>query len=143
MSSRLEDKVVLVTGAGTKGEGIGNGKAAAVQFAREGAKVFCSDLDEAAAQATADMIKEEGGVVEVCSVDITKVKDCKNAVETCLSRFGKLDHLYNNVGISLGAEIVDATEENWDTTFEVNAKGIFLMCRQAIPVMKEAKFGSI
>ena len=66
MSDRLKGKIIVVTGAGTKGEGIGNGKASAVQFAREGAQVLCSDLDEAAARTTADIIRDEGGIAEIC-----------------------------------------------------------------------------
>ena len=70
MRKRLEGKAIIVAGAGTKGEGLGNGKAAALQFGREGARVLCVDLDSAAAEATADMIRQEGGTAEVCAADV-------------------------------------------------------------------------
>lgn len=143
MKMRLENKAIIVVGAGTRGEGLGNGKAAALQFAREGAKVLCVDLDEMAAESTTNMIKNEGGEAEVCVADITNSKDCGRVIDLCLRRFKKINVLHNNVGIPSWAEIVDTKEEMWGTTFDVNVKGMFLMCQQAIPHMIEGGGGSI
>jgi len=143
MKRRLEDKVAIVVGAGTRGEEVGNGKAAAIQFAREGAKVLCVDCDEAAADATRDVIRSEGGQAETCIADIVNAKDCQVAVEMCLKHFRKLDVLHNNVGVGEGKEIVDATEEDWNKAFDINVKGMFLMCKYAIPKMIDGGGGSI
>jgi NAD(P)-dependent dehydrogenase (short-subunit alcohol dehydrogenase family) len=143
MRKRLEGKVAIVVGAGTEGEGIGNGKATAIQFAREGAKVLCVDLNESAAEVTANIIKNEGGQAEVCVADIVNSKDCERVVDRCLRYFKKLDVLHNNVGVPSQAEIVDTTEEAWSKTFDVNINGMFLMCKQAIPRMIEEGGGSI
>ena len=143
MRKRLEGKVAIVVGAGTEGEGIGNGKATAIQFAREGAKVLCVDLNESAAEVTANMIKNEGGQAEVCVADIVNSKDCERVVDRCLRYFKKLDVLHNNVGIPSLKEIVDISEEEWFKTFAVNVNGMFLMCKQAIPRMIEGGGGSI
>jgi NAD(P)-dependent dehydrogenase (short-subunit alcohol dehydrogenase family) len=143
MKRRLVDKAIIVVGAGTKGEGLGNGKATAIQFAREGAKVLCVDCDESAAEGTANMIKSEGGQAEVCAADIVKPSDCERVVDACLRHFKRLDVLHNNVGIPSLKEIVDTTEEAWSKTFDVNVNGMFLMCKQAIPQMIEDGGGSI
>ena len=143
MKKRLEDKAIIVVGAGTMGEGVGNGKAAAIQFAREGAKVLCVDRDESAAEITASIIRDEGGRAETCVADIVNPADCANAVETCLRHFRKLDVVHNNVGVAFGAEIVDTTEEDWVKTFDASVKGMFLMCKHAIPHMIEGGGGSI
>jgi NAD(P)-dependent dehydrogenase (short-subunit alcohol dehydrogenase family) len=143
VGKRLEGKAIIVAGAGTGGEGIGNGKAAAVQFAREGAKVLCVDRLESAAEATARMIWDEGGQAEFLAADVTMANHCEQAVEVCMKHFGKLDVLHNNVGIPSMAEITDVTEDAWTHTFDVNVKSMFLMCKSAIPKMKEGGGGAI
>ena len=143
MKRRLEDKAIIVVGAGTKGEGLGNGKAVAIQFAREGAKVLCVDRDKSAAEITANIIKNEGGQAEICVADIVNSKECERVVETCLRHFKKLNVLHNNVGVPTLKEIVETKEEVWGTTFDINVKGMFLMCQQAIPHMIEGGGGSI
>lgn len=143
MSDRLKGKTVIAVGAGTKGEGLGNGKATAIQFAREGANVFCVDQDESAAAATAKLIMDEGGTAISYSADITDSRDCGGAIAACLKAFGKVDVLHNNVGIPSACEIVDTSEETWNRIFEVNLKGTFLMCKLAIPVMIKGSGGSI
>ncbi len=143
MKRRLEDKVAIVVGASTRGEGVGNGKATAIQFSREGAKVLCVGRRESATDATRDTIRSEGGQAETCVADITNEKDCQRAVDTCIQHFGKLDVLHNNVGVAGGGEVVDTTEEVWDTTFDINVKGMFFMCKYAIPKMIEGGGGSI
>jgi NAD(P)-dependent dehydrogenase (short-subunit alcohol dehydrogenase family) len=143
MQNRLENKAIIVVGAGTKGGRIGNGKAVAIQFAREGAMVLCVDKDETAVQDTMKRIREEGGTAEVCVADIVNSTECKEVVGTCLGHFKKIDALHNNVGIPTMTEIIDTDEETWDNTFKINVKGMFLMCKYAIPHMIEGRGGSI
>jgi NAD(P)-dependent dehydrogenase (short-subunit alcohol dehydrogenase family) len=143
MAGRLEGKAAIVVGAGTRGDGVGNGKATAIQFAREGARVLCVDLDKKAAQQTADMIREEGGVGEAFEADAALSADCARVVNECLRRFGRIDILHNNVGIPTLTEIVDTSEEAWTKVFDLNVKGMFLMCKQAIPPMRQGGGGSI
>lgn len=140
---RLKGKAIIVMGAGTGGEGLGNGKAAAIQFAREGAMVLCVDRDQSAAEATAKVIIAEEGQAEVCTADWTNSEDCKRVVETCLKKFRKLDVLHNNVGIPGFAQIVETRREAWEKTFDVNITGMFLMCQNAIPHMIQGGGGSI
>lgn len=143
MQTRLENKAIIVVGAGTAGEGIGNGKAAAIQFAREGAMVLCVDKDESAVQTTAKLIQEEGGRAEICVADIVTAAECERAVDKCLEHFKKIDALHNNVGIPTMMEIVDTDEQTWDNAFKINVNGMFLMCKFAIPHMVEGGGGSI
>ena len=143
MQTRLENKAIIVVGAGTAGEGIGNGKAAAIQFAREGAMVLCVDKNESAAQDTAGLIREEGGTAEVCVADIVNATECEHVVGACLEHFEKIDALHNNVGIPTMMEIVDTDEETWNNAFKINVNGMFLMCKFAIPHMIEGGGGSI
>jgi NAD(P)-dependent dehydrogenase (short-subunit alcohol dehydrogenase family) len=143
MGKRLQDKAAIVVGAGTKGKGIGNGKATAIQFAREGARVICVDIDSEAAKETVDIIRTEGGVAEACVGDIMRSEDCTHFVDTCVEKYGKLDVLHNNVGVGSGMSIADAKDANWDEVFNVNAKGLFLICKHAIPYMINGGGGSI
>jgi NAD(P)-dependent dehydrogenase (short-subunit alcohol dehydrogenase family) len=143
MNKRLQDKAIVVVGAGTRGEGVGNGKAAAIQFAREGARVLCVDRDGSAAESTAKAIGDEGGCAHPIVADIVNAQDCERAVDACMERFGRVDVLHNNVGVVLGAEIVNTSEEDWDRTFDPNVKGMFMMCKRVIPHMIEQGGGSI
>ena len=143
MKKRLENRATIVVGAGTKGEGLGNGRAVAMQFAREGANVLCVDRDELSVDITADAIRKEGGSAEVCVADIINLNDCERVVDKCLTEFKKIDVLHNNVGIVTQKEIVKTTEEDWAKAFDVNLKGMFLMCKQVIPRMIEGGGGSI
>lgn len=143
MQKRLKNRAIIVVGAGTAGEGVGNGKAAAVQFSREGARVLCVDKDGTAAQETVNLIREEGGIAEMCVADITNAAECEHAVDACLEYFKHIHALHNNVGIPTMQEITDTDEKTWDHTFGVNVKGIFLMCKFAIPHMIESGGGSI
>jgi NAD(P)-dependent dehydrogenase (short-subunit alcohol dehydrogenase family) len=143
MTKRLEGKAIIVTGAGTKGEGLGNGKAAALQFAREGASVLCIDLDRSAAEETAALISKEGGMARVCIADATKAENCAMIVKECLAAFGKISVLHNNVGIAGLQDIVDLSEDAWTRVFDVNVKSMFLMCKEVIPHMIAAGGGSI
>jgi len=142
---RLKDKVAIVVGGGqTPGDSIGNGRATAILFAREGAKVLVVDRDEASAQETADMIRAEGGESFAAQADATREDDCRRFVDTCVSTFGRLDVLHNNVGIGTGDSSIELlSEEVWDRIYNVNAKTVFFACKFAIPVMRAQQSGVI
>ncbi|PKB63970.1 MAG: hypothetical protein BZY80_04795 [SAR202 cluster bacterium Io17-Chloro-G2] len=140
---RLEGKVAVVTGAGTSGEGVGNGKAAAVLFAREGAKVLLVDMAADRAEETRVMIEEEGGVASVFQADVTDGDECAAMAQAAVDRYGRLDILDNNVGISARGSVVDVTEEIWDRIMTVNVKTIYQASRACIPKMMETGGGAI
>jgi NAD(P)-dependent dehydrogenase (short-subunit alcohol dehydrogenase family) len=140
---RLEGKVALVTGAGSRGPGIGNGRATAVLFAREGAKVLLVDAFADRAEETLAMIEEEGGEASVFAADVTSDDDCKAMVEAAVERYGRLDVLDNNVGIPLRQTVVEVAEEDWDRVMAVNVKSIMLASKYAVPEMVRVGGGSI
>jgi NAD(P)-dependent dehydrogenase (short-subunit alcohol dehydrogenase family) len=140
---RLENKAAIVTGAGSRSAGIGNGRAAAILFAREGAKVLVVDNKASAADETLAAIKEEGGEAEVFIGDVTSVADCRAMVERAVSRWGRLDILDNNVGIEGQASVVSVTEEDWDRVMTVNVKSMMLTGKYAVPAMAAGGGGSI
>lgn len=142
---RLGGKVAIVVGAGqTPGETIGNGRATAVTFAREGASVLVVDRRRDSAEETTRMIVEAGGQAEACEVDATREADCRRMIDTCVERFGKLDVLHNNVGIGTGdASVMRVDEEAWDRIFAVNLKTVYLASKHALPVMRKQKSGVI
>lgn len=143
MAGRVQGKVALVTGAGSVGEGIGNGKAASIVYAREGAKVMLVDLNLAAAEGTKSIIDKEGGECFAYSGDVSKAADCRGIVEACISRYGRIDVLHNNVGIEIAGGLDETTEEAWDKTLAVNLTSMFLMCKQAVPHMVRQGGGAI
>ncbi len=142
---RLQDKVALIAGAGqTPGERIGNGRATALRFAREGARVMLLDRDRDAAADTAAAIASEGASAEVFEGDVSREQDCAAAVGACVERLGGLDVLHHNVGIGRGdgwAESIDF--EAWERIVRVNAGGALLMAKAALPVMRERGGGAI
>ncbi len=143
MVDRLKGKVALVFGAGSIGEGWGNGKAAAVAYAREGAKVACVDIDLGAAEATARHIEGEGNPAIACSADVTSYPEIEAAVARTMEAFGRIDILHNNVGINIPGGPVEATVESWDKVMDVNAKSVFLACKAVLPIMEEQGGGAI
>lgn len=143
MAGRLQGKVAVVTGAGTRGDGIGNGKACAILYAREGARVLAADIDVEAAQATAELIRAEGGECEPFRADVSRADDCRAMVEACIARFGGLHVLHNNVGITNSGGPVEYPEEQWDRMMNVNAKSMFLTAKYALPHMERQGGGSI
>jgi len=140
---RLGGKVAIVTGAGSRAEGVGNGRAASVLFAREGARVLLVDQDRAAAEATLAMIRAEGGDAVVFAADVTRSADCRAMVEEAVGRWGRLDILDNNVGIGGRATVVDVDEAAWDHLMRVNVTSMMLTCRHAIPAMARGGGGAI
>ena len=140
---RLEGKVAIVTGAGSSGEGIGNGKATSVMFAREGAKVLLVDAVGDRAEETLGMIREEGGEASVLEASVTSSEDCRRMVEVAVEKYGRLDILHNNVGISRRGTVLEISEEDWDYVMSVNVKSVVLASKYAIPRMIEAGGGCI
>jgi len=132
---RLEGKVAIVTGAGSSSEGIGNGKAASILFAREGAKVLLVDFQEDRARETLQMIQEEGGVASTLQGDMTKLEDCQRMADTAMERYGRVDILDNNVGIAGGGTVLEVSEEDWDRVMTVNLKSMMLASKATIPHM--------
>lgn len=144
VDGRVAGKVAIVTGAGSRADGIGNGRAASVLLARNGAKVTLVDQNEAWAGRTKTMIEDEGGTCRVVLADVTKPEDCARIVAETVREWGRLDVLVNNVGISgpRGTAVeVDLAE--WDQALRVNITSMMLMARFAIPEMAKAGGGSI
>lgn len=142
---RLKDRVAVVVGGGqTTGETIGNGRATAIRFAREGATVLVVDRDIDSAEETVRIIEAEGGSPSALAADVTRERDCVAIVTECLSRFGRVDVLHNNVGRSEGdAATIELKEENWLALMDVNLKSVFLTCKHVLPVMRKQKSGVI
>jgi NAD(P)-dependent dehydrogenase (short-subunit alcohol dehydrogenase family) len=143
MTKRLQDKVVAVFGAGSSGDGWSNGKAAAVLYARHGARVFAIDIQPDAAAATAATICEEGGISVAAQADVTQSNDIKRVVDDMLDRWGRIDVLHNNVGITEMSDPVSATEENWRRVMDVNMTSVFLTCKHVLPHMLNQRSGAI
>jgi NAD(P)-dependent dehydrogenase (short-subunit alcohol dehydrogenase family) len=143
MVDRLKGKVALVVGAGSIGPGWGNGKATAVTFAREGARVFCADINPTAAEETAGIIRSEGGEAVAYRADVSKAADVTAMVEACASAYGCIDVLDNNVGVAEVGGVVEVSESDWDRVFAVNLKSAYLTMKQTIPLMVRQGGGSI
>ncbi len=141
--NRMQDKVVLVFGAGSVGPGFGNGKAAAVAYAREGGKVVCVDVDLEAAKNTVEVIESEGGTALALSADVTQSTQIASVVEQTMNRFGRIDVLHNNVGINLPGGAAEATEESWRKVMDVNLTSAFLTCKAVLPIMERQGNGAI
>jgi NAD(P)-dependent dehydrogenase (short-subunit alcohol dehydrogenase family) len=143
MAGRLKDRVALVVGAGSSGPGWGNGKATAVLFAREGAKVFAADINAAAAEETRAIVAGEGGEATAHRADVSKSAQVKAMVDACLARYGRIDVLQNNVGVvSLGGP-VETDEKDWDRVHDVNLKSFYLACKYVLPAMERQGRGAI
>ncbi|MCC7081165.1 MAG: SDR family oxidoreductase [Burkholderiales bacterium] len=144
---RLANKVAMVVGAGqSPGETLGNGRATALLFAREGAKVLAVDRDIAAAEQTTALIRQVGGEAEAFEADVVSEEALRLALADCIGRWGRLDVLHNNVGISVAggdATPTEITEEAFDRIMAVNLRGIVLACKHALPVMRKQRCGSI
>ena len=138
MTGRLQNKVALVTGAGCVGPGWGNGRATAVLFAREGAKVFAVDRDAASLRETA-----EKAAVKTHICVVTDGLSVKAMVQSCLDEWGRVDILVNNVGGSAPGGPVEMSEELWDAQVDHNLKSVFLACKHVLPVMERQAGGVI
>jgi NAD(P)-dependent dehydrogenase (short-subunit alcohol dehydrogenase family) len=146
----LKGKVAIVTGAGSVPGAqdrppIGNGRAAAIVYAREGAKVVAVDIDMGSAEETKELILKEGGTCSVFRGDVSLRQDCRSMAEQCLKTYDRIDILHNNVGIiqRKPAGILEADEEDWDRVMNVNVKSIFNTCRAVVPTMIKQREGCI
>ncbi|MGH6679532.1 MAG: SDR family NAD(P)-dependent oxidoreductase, partial [Bradyrhizobium sp.] len=144
---RLKDRIAIVVGAGqSPGEGMGNGRATALTFAREGAKVLCVDRNAASAQETADMIAAKGGTAAAFKADVTKDAEIKAMVTEAHRNWGRIDILHNNVGVSLSAgdaELLAISEEAFDRCVAINLKSCILAAKHVIPIMRQQAGGAI
>jgi NAD(P)-dependent dehydrogenase (short-subunit alcohol dehydrogenase family) len=147
MASRLANKVAMVVGAGqSPGETLGNGRATALLFATEGATVLAVDRDIASAEQTVALIRGEGGDAQAFEADVTNEEALRLAIAECVSRWGRLDVLHNNVGISVAggdASPTEITEEAFDRIMAVNLRGVVMACKHALPVMRKQGSGVI
>ncbi len=143
--TRLSGKVAIVTGAGATGSGdfVGIGQAISILFARQGAKVLLVDRDERNAETTLAMIREEGGEASIFAGDVTSDDEMREMADAAKSRFGNINVLINNVGISGPGSVTDLDVDFWDTVMDVNLKSVMLCSRYSIPQMIEDGGGSI
>jgi NAD(P)-dependent dehydrogenase (short-subunit alcohol dehydrogenase family) len=143
MSARLSGKIAIVTGAGSRGPGLGNGKAASVLFAREGARVLCVDQVLARAEETAGVIRAEGGQAAALAADVTRAADCAAMVAEAEKRWGGLDILHNNVGIESRKDLLETEEIEWDRVMAVDLKSMLLATKAAVPAMLKRGGGAV
>jgi NAD(P)-dependent dehydrogenase (short-subunit alcohol dehydrogenase family) len=141
---RLDGKVALVTGAGSRADGIGNGRAASILLARAGAKVALLDATPAWAEATAQLIRDEGGTCLTLQADVTEPEQCSAAVAATVEAWGRLDALVNNVGVGgPPGNAVDVDIDAWDRAMRINVTSMMLMAKYAIPEMWKLGAGAI
>jgi len=143
MTGRLQDKVAIITGAGSVGPGWGNGRATAVRFAEEGAKIFAVDRNPESLEETITRVKAAGGEIETQLCDVTVSAAVARAAAACQARFGRIDVLVNNVGGSAAGGPVEMSEEVWDAQVDSNLKSVFLTCKHVLPIMERQKSGAV
>jgi NAD(P)-dependent dehydrogenase (short-subunit alcohol dehydrogenase family) len=139
----LAGRRALITGAGSVGPGWGNGRATAVIFAREGARVYLIDRDPAAVEVTARQIADEGGLAVTQVADVTSETDIAGFVDACAGEFGGVDILVNNVGGSRPGGVAELSVADWQAQLDVNLSSVFVACKHVVPVMAAAGGGSI
>lgn len=143
MANRLEGKIAIVTGAGSRGPGLGNGKATALLFAREGARVLCVDAVKDRAAETVAQIRADGGEAAPFVADVTRAPECRAMVRAAVDQWGGLDILHNNVGIESRKDLLETSEEEWDRVLTVDLKSMFLATQSAATIMIERSGGAI
>jgi len=143
MTFRLDGKVALVFGAGSCGPGWGNGKAAAVAYARAGASVIAVDLDIERADETQSIIEQEGGSCLALKADVTQAGEIEEAVAKTIAAHSKIDILHNNVGIDGMGNPIELSEPDWNHVIATNLTSIFLICKGVLPAMIQQKRGVI
>lgn len=143
MSGRLQNRIAIVTGAGSVGPGWGNGRATCVRFAEEGAKIFAIDRDPDKTAETVERVTAVGGEIVTYQCDVTSNESVAAMVKACVDRFGRIDVLVNNVGGSAHGGPVDMPEEVWDAQVDYNLKSVFLTCKHVLPIMEKQKSGAI
>ena len=143
MAGRLDGKIALVFGAGSSGPGWGNGKAAAVEYAREGARVVAVDVRLEAAAETAGIIEAEGGDAVGLAADVTHSADIAAIVGATLARHGRIDVLHNNVGVTKMGGPVELSEADWRLAIDLNLTSVYLTAKHILPVMIRQGKGAI
>ena len=143
MSGRLQNRIAIVTGAGSVGPGWGNGRATCVRFAEEGAKIFAIDRDPDKTAETVERVTAVGGEIVTYQCDVTSNESVAAMVKACVDRFGRIDVLVNNVGGSAHGGPVDMPEDVWDAQVDYNLKSVFLTCKHVLPIMERQKSGAI
>src|ERR1700676_2003378 len=133
----LAAKVAIVSGGGAAGDGIGNGRAAAILLARAGVKVVVADLDLGLAERTVEMIEAEGGSAAALACNVTSEAECKRLVESAVDRWGRLDFLDNNVGVGSRGSVVEEKLDEYRRVMQINVESMFLLSKYAIPAMIE------
>jgi 3-oxoacyl-[acyl-carrier protein] reductase len=134
----LAGRVALITGAAS-----GQGRAAALLFARHGAAIAIADVDEVGAAETSRLVETEGGTAITLHVDVSRRTDCDAMVAATVTELGRLDVLYNNAAVQMSGRLVDCTEDEWDLTIATNLNAIFWACRAALPSLLQSGNGSI
>lgn len=144
-TGRLSGKVAIIVGAGQlAGDTVGNGRAVAERFAREGAQLLLVDIDEAAVEATRQAVAVFGESPNVLRADITREEDCHAIAQACIARYGRVDILHNNVGRSKGdRRTAEMDSDMWDDIMATNLKGMFLTCKHVLPHMVAQRSGCI
>lgn len=145
--ARLDGKVAMIVGAGqSPGQGLGNGRACALLFAREGATVVCVDRTLDAAEETAQVLRDEGHDASSLAADITEESQIRDAAQAALAQHGRIDVLHNNVGVSLAggdAPLEEISEAAFDNVFAINLRGMVMTCKHVVPAMRAQRSGSI
>ncbi|MSP66539.1 MAG: glucose 1-dehydrogenase [Alphaproteobacteria bacterium] len=137
----LKDRVAIVAGGGAAGDGIGNGRAAAILLARSGARVLVVDQAGALAERTAEMIAAKGGTAAAHAADMTDAKACEAMVNATLDRFGRVDFLVNNIGILSRGNVVEESQADFERVMRINVEAMFLASKYAIPAMRRTAGG--
>jgi NAD(P)-dependent dehydrogenase (short-subunit alcohol dehydrogenase family) len=144
---RLAGKIAVVVGAGqSPGEGIGNGRATVLRFAQEGARILAVDRDLASAEETAALAAKDGGECVAFQADVTREATLLAAMQEAMRRWGRLDILHNNVGVSVGGgdkPLDELTEEAYDRVSAINLRGTIMACKHALPIMRRQRSGAI
>lgn len=143
MAGRVDGKIALVIGAGSVGDGYGNGKAAAVLYAHEGAKIFAVDIDGDAVAETKKIIEDEGGACIAHTGDAMQSEQVEAMAAACLAEYGRIDILHNNCGGSIPGGPVELSEEDWDFQIDFNLKTAFIACKHVLPIMEKQGKGAI
>jgi NAD(P)-dependent dehydrogenase (short-subunit alcohol dehydrogenase family) len=143
MGERLQGRIAIVTGAGCIGPGWGNGRATAVRFAEEGARIFAVDRELDSVTETVERVKAVGGEIVTHQCDVTDSASVEVMVKTCLEHFGRIDVLVNNVGGSAAGGPVELAEAIWDAQVDSNLKSVFLTLKHVLPVMEKQKAGAV
>jgi len=135
---KLAGKVSIITGAGS-----GIGQASALEFAAEGAKVVVADYVPQGGHETVDQIRSAGGDAIFVETDVSKADDVQKMIQATLEAYGRIDVLFNNAAVTIPASVVEASEEVWDKTMDIDLKGVFLPSKYAIPHMIAGGGGSV